>query len=207
MITIIFRFDQLKVLKLTVKAGILRPFSKIVASPKEPGTNAFVTQTESPVGEEVVCHRFRFRSSTKRRCVVFGCSEVANSEKGISVHVIPYFENNRPVSVRRRKRWVDFVARTRKNWRDSQSSAVCSKHFTAEDFERCLTTDQLPGFERKFLRTLRRDEHGINAFPTIYPQKRKQEDLLGPSSSSSPAKATKPGRGRAHRQVGLIFEL
>ena len=46
MITIIFRFDQLKVLKLTVKAGISRPFSKLVASPKEPGTNAFVTQTE-----------------------------------------------------------------------------------------------------------------------------------------------------------------
>ena len=157
MITIIFRFDQLKVLKLTVKAGISRPFSKIVASPKEPGTNALVTQTKSPVGGEAVCHRFRFRSSTKmpRRCVVFGCSEVANSEKGISVHVIPYFGDNRPVSVRCRKRWVDFVARTRKNWRDSQSSTVCSKHFTAEDFERCLTTDQLPGFERKFLRTLR----------------------------------------------------
>ena len=58
MITIIFRFDKLKVLKLTVKAGISRPFSKISASPKEPGTNAFVTQTESPVGEEVVYHRF-----------------------------------------------------------------------------------------------------------------------------------------------------
>ena len=111
MITIIFRFDQLKVLKLTVKAGILCQFSKIAASPQEPGTNAFVTQTESPVREEVVCHRFRFQLSTKmpRRCVVFGCSEVANSEKGISVHVIPYFEDNRPVSVRHRKRWVDFV--------------------------------------------------------------------------------------------------
>eukprot|EP00795_Rhopilema_esculentum_P004014 gene4015-20181_t len=74
-------------------------------------------------------------------------------------------------------------------------------HFTAKDFERCLTTDQLGGFERKFSRTLRQDEHGINAFPTIYPQQRKQEDLYGPSSSSSPAKATKPGRGSAHRQL------
>ena len=77
------------------------------------------------------------------RCVVFGCSEVANSEKGISVHVIPYFGDNRPVSVSRRKRWTDFVARTRKNWKDSQSSAICSKHFTPEDFERSLTSAQM----------------------------------------------------------------
>ena len=47
MIMIIFRFDHLKVLKLTVKDAILRSLSEIVASPKQPGTNVFVTQTES----------------------------------------------------------------------------------------------------------------------------------------------------------------
>ncbi|XP_065069720.1 uncharacterized protein LOC135694779 [Rhopilema esculentum] len=109
------------------------------------------------------------------------------------------FRNNEFVGITGRPDFVKTL-QGKKFLVNKKSSAICLKHFTAKDFERCLTTDQLRGFDRKFSRTLRQDEHGINAFPTIYPQQWKQEDLYGPSSSSSPAKATKPGRGSAHRQ-------
>ena len=94
------------------------------------------------------------------------------------------------------------VARIRKNWKDSQSSAICSKHFTAEDFERSLTSAQLPEFEGKFNEITMRLTCAVS---TIHPPKQKQD--LGPSSSTSPAKVAKPGRDCAHQQVGPIIKL
>ena len=105
-----------------------------------------------------------------RRCVVFGCSGSACAEEGVSVHIIPFFGDKRPAAVTRRKMWIDFVNRTRKNWNDSRTSAVCSKHFNPEDFEQSLAVgDALPDLQSSFKRSLRRDELGICAYPTVYP--------------------------------------
>ena len=104
--------------------------------------------------------------------MVFGCSESACAEAGVSVHIIPFFGDTRPAAVTRRKMWTDFVNRTRKNWNDSRTSGVCSKHFTPEDFEQSLAVGEtLPGLQSSFKRSLRRDELGICAYPTVYPPK------------------------------------
>ena len=42
-------------------------------------------------------------------CVAAGCSNQKDEAKGISLHVIPFFEDERPDAKRRRKKWVDFV--------------------------------------------------------------------------------------------------
>ena len=44
----------------------------------------------------------------RKRCVVYGCGLAADAEKGISIHVIPFYNDNRPEAVTRRKRWVNF---------------------------------------------------------------------------------------------------
>ena len=41
------------------------------------------------------------------RCVVEGCSNVANPAGGISLHFIPFAGDERPEAKRRRKQWVD----------------------------------------------------------------------------------------------------
>ena len=50
-----------------------------------------------------------------RFCCVYGCSTTASKEKGITVHLIPYFEDTRPVAKQRRKRWIDFVRKHGQN--------------------------------------------------------------------------------------------
>ncbi|XP_046862252.1 THAP domain-containing protein 1-like [Xenia sp. Carnegie-2017] len=108
------------------------------------------------------------------RCVVFGCSNVASSEKGISLHRIPFFNDERSEAKRRRKRWVNFVKATRDKWVPTKNSAVCSEHFTKDSFSR-----QFGSFfesECNFTPQLIRDEFGIVAYPSIYP--RKDDDEL-----------------------------
>ena len=45
-------------------------------------------------------------------CVVFGCSNIADPEKGVGVHKIPFLGDTRPECAKRRKKWVDFVLRS-----------------------------------------------------------------------------------------------
>lgn len=126
------------------------------------------------------------------------CGEPACAEKGVSVHIIPYFGDERPVAVSRRKRWTDFVEETRKNWQATKTSGVCSEHFSPDDYEQSLgSASLLPGFQSSFLKTLRRDEHGTSSFPTIRPPK-KIKALKVASSSARPRPSD-----HSHRQVKI----
>ena len=99
------------------------------------------------------------------RCVVGGCSNTASLEKGIGLHVIPFFGDSRPEAKKRRKRWVDFVKSKRSKWEPSKSSLICSSHFQPTDFERRFHS--LPGQSLQFPR-LNRDEIGVSVYPTVH---------------------------------------
>ena len=60
------------------------------------------------------------------RCVVAGCSNVPNSEKGIALHKFPFFGDDRNMAKARRKKWTEFVQLKRAKWSPTASSAVCS---------------------------------------------------------------------------------
>ena len=65
--------------------------------------------------------------------VASGCSNQKDEAKGISLHVIPFFEDERPEANRRRTKWVDFVKQKRAKWQPSNHSTICSVHFKPED--------------------------------------------------------------------------
>ena len=92
------------------------------------------------------------------RCVVFGCSNVRSKEKGILLHPIPFYGKSDSEKQRRRRKWVDFVKSKRAHWEPSEHSAVCSEHFTEEDYTNRFADD--------LVRRLKRDEIGICVFPT-----------------------------------------
>ena len=100
------------------------------------------------------------------RCVVGHCSNVRDFAKGISLHKIPFSEDDRPVAKRRRRLWISFVQRRRAHWNATKSAVICSVHFKPEDFERRLTN--LPGFG-SMKAYLREDEIGVVPVPSIYP--------------------------------------
>ncbi|CAB4030462.1 THAP domain-containing 1-like [Paramuricea clavata] len=97
-----------------------------------------------------------------KRCVVYGCSNVADTNKDISIYQIPFWDDNSPVAVRRRKIWLSFVRRRRDKWIPTSSSVVCSKHFT----EDCFVYGS-ESVEKYNTPRLKRDEHGIRVFPTV----------------------------------------
>jgi hypothetical protein len=99
------------------------------------------------------------------RCVVFGCSNEANAEKGISLHRIPFWNDERPEAKRRRNIWVNFVATKRAKWTPSKFSAVCSEHFTPEDYEKYLV--EIPG-TRDYTPRLKKDETGVVVYPSKF---------------------------------------
>ena len=42
-------------------------------------------------------------------CVAFSCNNVSNLEKGIALHIIPFFGDDCAEARKRRKKWVDFI--------------------------------------------------------------------------------------------------
>ena len=141
------------------------------------------------------------RNSTAKmpdRCVVFGCDN-SNSkecrERGVSLHRIPYWNDDNPIAKRRRKQWVDFVCTKRANFQASKYSAVCNQHFKAEDFERPIST--LPGFSGKLINTLRRDDVGIVAVPSIF----KMPTLVEAETETTAISPKSKRRSRKHRMV------
>ena len=50
------------------------------------------------------------------RCVAAGCSAFADVTKGLILHAIPFFNDERPEAKKRREKWVDFVEQKRANW-------------------------------------------------------------------------------------------
>ena len=102
------------------------------------------------------------------KCVVFGCSNSRNVEKGISMHKIPSDNDPRPEVRRRRQRWIKFMNETRKHWTPGKTSSICSVHFKPEDFTR--------PFQSNLKRVLREDEFGVCVWPTIHVGKRSSEN-------------------------------
>ncbi len=100
------------------------------------------------------------------RCVVFGCSNVTSRNEGISLHIIPFANDDRAEAKKRRKKWIDFVRRRRLNFEPSATSKICSRHFKAEDFVRRFGV-HLTGDEAKLKAVLKSDEFGICVYPTI----------------------------------------
>lgn len=103
------------------------------------------------------------------KCVVLGCSNVASSEKVISLHRIPFFNDERSEAKRRRKRWVNLVKATCDKWVPTKNSAVCSEHFIQDSFSRLFGS--LFESESNFSPQWIRDEFGLVAYPTIFPRK------------------------------------
>ncbi|KAK3755170.1 hypothetical protein QZH41_010695 [Actinostola sp. cb2023] len=98
------------------------------------------------------------------RCTVGGCSNESNSELGISLHRIPFYNDERPEAKKRRKRWTDFVLRTRSHWKATKLSTVCSDHFVYEDYQRYAV--EVPD-TRAYTPRLKKDDVGIVVFPTV----------------------------------------
>ena len=106
------------------------------------------------------------------RCVVAGCSNTPNPEKGIALHQIPFYGDERSKSKARRKKWTDFVKLKREKWSPTASSAVCSCHFAPEDFTR-----RLPFSSERFQKTLLKDEIGILPVPRFQRNTFEEEEL------------------------------
>ncbi len=97
--------------------------------------------------------------------MVFGCSNLANTQKGISLHRIPFWDDERPEAKRRRKIWANFVATKRAKWAPSKFSAICSEHFNPEDYEKYLV--EIPG-TKDYTPRLKKDKIGIVVYPTKF---------------------------------------
>ena len=98
-------------------------------------------------------------------CVAANCTNKACLEDGISLHTIPYFNDERAEAKRRRKVWVDFVS-AKRLFVPSKTSTICSDHFRPEDYERRFFS--LPGLSKPNYPKLKTDELGVCVFPTIH---------------------------------------
>ena len=58
------------------------------------------------------------------RCVVAGCSNIPNSEKGLALHKIPLYGDDRKGAKARRKKWTEFVQLKRAKLSPTASSTV-----------------------------------------------------------------------------------
>jgi hypothetical protein len=91
---------------------------------------------------------------------------MANAEKGISLHRIPFLNDDRSEAIRRKKRWINFVKARRDKWVPTKNSAVCSEHFTPESFSRRYSV--VSESESTFSPRLIQDNFGIVAYLTIH---------------------------------------
>ena len=55
------------------------------------------------------------------RCVVAGCYNVPNSEKGIALQKFPFFGDDRNMAKARRKKWTEFVQLKCAKWSPTAS--------------------------------------------------------------------------------------
>ena len=124
-------------------------------------------------------------------CVAANCTNKSSLSLGISLHTIPFFNDDRPEAKRRRKIWVDFV-KAKRVFQPSKASTLCSAHFLPEDYERRFSI--LPGQTRHNFPKLRSDDFGICVFSSIH----------APSKESSSEPPVQSPRDR--RMVSLCFE-
>ena len=99
-----------------------------------------------------------------KRCVAAGCSYERNLEEGISLHKLPFYDNEQPKAKKRRKKWVDFVQLKRAKWEPSQSSVLCSEHFKRQGFiySADLGDEKNCHTSKTWLKT---DDLGVTVFP------------------------------------------
>ena len=88
-------------------------------------------------------------------CVAANCTNKASLKDGISLHTIPFFNDDR----------ADFI-KAKRVFEPSKSSTVCSDHFKPEDFERRFF--MLPGQTKPNYQKVRTDSIGICVFPSIH---------------------------------------
>ena len=96
------------------------------------------------------------------RCVVSGRSNIPDAEKGVALHKIPFYGDDRSEAKARKKKWMDFVRLKHNKWTPNASSALCSCHLAPENFTRRQSFGNL-----KCKRTLIKDKIG-QSFSAIY---------------------------------------
>ena len=99
-------------------------------------------------------------------CVALGCSNQRDESRGIALHIIPFFDNERAEAKRRRKKWVGFVKQKRAKWEPSKCLVICSVRFKPKDFERRFVLAEPES--KPMIRWLRKDEIGCCVYPTIH---------------------------------------
>ena len=115
------------------------------------------------------------------RCVAGGCSAFPEVEKGIVLHALPFYNDDRAESRKRRKKWVDFVKQKRAKWEPTRNSSLCSRHFTEDDFMRRFTfADEASN--KPIIPRLKQDELGINVFPTVHAEVVNKTPVLSESA-------------------------
>ena len=139
------------------------------------------------------------------RCVVYGCSNVADREKGLSLHRIPFWDDERPEAKERKEKWIGFVRKNRAEWIPSRQSVICSRHFLPEEYDRIFLS--LPGLSKPYTPRLKRDEIGINAYPTVDPPLPENFKVLESNQIDSGVDCGEPRPHvlRQRKKVGLIY--
>jgi hypothetical protein len=102
-------------------------------------------------------------------CVAANCTNKLCLSSGISLHTIPYYNDDRPEAKRRRKIWVDFI-NAKRVFVPSKALTLCSAHFKPEDYERRFSI--LPGQTKPNYPKLRSDKLGICVYPSIHAEAR-----------------------------------
>ena len=90
------------------------------------------------------------------RYVIFGCNNVRSKEKGILLHPISFYGKSESEKQKGRRKWIDFVKSKRAHLEHTEHSAMCSEHFTEEDY-----TNRFADY---LVRRLKRDEIGVCVF-------------------------------------------
>ena len=95
-----------------------------------------------------------------QKCEIYGFSNTKDEKRGICIHQIPFFGDQRPEAKKRRRKWIALVNVKRQNLTASKHSMICSVHFTSADFSR-LSDGQ------KYQLRLKRDEIGVISVPSM----------------------------------------
>eukprot|EP00794_Sanderia_malayensis_P006618 gene6618-7365_t len=135
-------------------------------------------------------------------CVVYGCNNENNKEskdRGISLHKIPFYGDERPAAVKRRKLWVNFVDIKRDKWQSTKYSVVCSEHFKPDHFETAKMC--VPGFQKSMKAVLKRDELGVTAVPSIQTWQKKHDQAACSSRPNTSQKSTTRERRQVLREI------
>ena len=90
------------------------------------------------------------------RCVVYGCNNVRSKEKEILLHLISFYGKRESEKKKGRRKWIDFVKSKGAHLERTEHSAMCSEHFTEEDY-----TNRIADY---LVRRLKRDEIGVCVF-------------------------------------------